>query len=368
MFFNMGMNMTNDKNIKGKITNCGFQDRVQPHELMALESRMLLSAAPLVADLCGSESGNDGAAAIEAALLPSDKLGANVVWTNSLVPTPEEDRIADYQPEGLDRNQCVSDGDQHSIINPHFKRCGNKAPIGNSPMPTPPHGDRSVLIISPDSMRPADDRSGSNSTPHPMPISGLLGDIDGDGDVDFTDFSALAGNFTGTVAPGTGSMTRVDGDVDGDGDVDFGDFSTLSGSFTGTITAGMRLEPPWGGWGTMALDLCLEMHGIIQEWNDDDIVVRDDASAKALEIIKKEAKQIEETLSTEFANDPLANAKIHFDVETRWEIREEELRNSSCVFQLFRESIKSSNVEVSARSKDVFRHLPPFKFSFLMDD
>jgi len=63
------------------------------------------------------------------------------------------------------------------------------------------------------------------------------GDIDGDSDVDFTDFSIFAGNFTGTLDPGTGDKTRDKGDFDGDGDVDFGDFSLLAGNFTGTITA-----------------------------------------------------------------------------------------------------------------------------------
>lgn len=64
------------------------------------------------------------------------------------------------------------------------------------------------------------------------------GDIDGDGDVDFADFSILSGHFTGTITPpDTGDRTRNQGDFDGDGDVDFSDFSILAGEFTGTITA-----------------------------------------------------------------------------------------------------------------------------------
>jgi len=72
-----------------------------------------------------------------------------------------------------------------------------------------------------------------------QPLGGLVlpGDIDGDGDIDFTDFSTLAGHFTGTLSPSAGGKTRDQGDFDDDGDVDFGDFSVLAGNFTGTITA-----------------------------------------------------------------------------------------------------------------------------------
>ena len=65
----------------------------------------------------------------------------------------------------------------------------------------------------------------------------LAGDIDLDGDVDFSDFSVLAAKFTGTLGPGEGDKTRSDGDFDGDADVDFGDFSALAANFTGPITA-----------------------------------------------------------------------------------------------------------------------------------
>ena len=72
-------------------------------------------------------------------------------------------------------------------------------------------------------------------------IASILGDTDGDGDVDFADLSILAGHFTGTVTPpappGTAGKTGQQGDFDGDGDVDFADFSILAGHFTGTITA-----------------------------------------------------------------------------------------------------------------------------------
>ena len=66
----------------------------------------------------------------------------------------------------------------------------------------------------------------------------VLGDLDGDCDVDFGDFSTLAANFTGTITPpappGTAGKTAAEGDGDGDGDVDFGDFAFLAANFTGT--------------------------------------------------------------------------------------------------------------------------------------
>jgi len=68
--------------------------------------------------------------------------------------------------------------------------------------------------------------------PNPRP-----GDLDVDGDVDFGDFSVLAANFTGTLAPDTGNKSPHEGDVDGDADVDFVDFSIFAANFTGTLAA-----------------------------------------------------------------------------------------------------------------------------------
>ena len=54
----------------------------------------------------------------------------------------------------------------------------------------------------------------------------LLGDLDGDGDVDFSDFLALSGSFGQGVDPaGSGA------DINGNGTVDFPDFLLLSGNF-----------------------------------------------------------------------------------------------------------------------------------------
>lgn len=50
------------------------------------------------------------------------------------------------------------------------------------------------------------------------------GDLDGDGDVDLADLSALLGNFGGSGGP-------AEGDLDGDGDVDLADLSALLENF-----------------------------------------------------------------------------------------------------------------------------------------
>jgi hypothetical protein len=62
-------------------------------------------------------------------------------------------------------------------------------------------------------------------------VSALVGDLDGDGDVDNQDIGTATGNFTG--AGGSTSMTYADGDIDGDGDVDNQDIGTITGNFTG---------------------------------------------------------------------------------------------------------------------------------------
>jgi hypothetical protein len=61
----------------------------------------------------------------------------------------------------------------------------------------------------------------------------MLGDVDGDGDIDNVDIGSATGNFTG--ACGSTTMTWADGDMDGDGDVDNVDIGTITGAFTGSI-------------------------------------------------------------------------------------------------------------------------------------
>jgi len=54
----------------------------------------------------------------------------------------------------------------------------------------------------------------------------LIGDLDGDGDVDITDLSVQLAGFGAALG-----ATYADGDLDGDGDVDLTDLSTLLGAF-----------------------------------------------------------------------------------------------------------------------------------------
>jgi hypothetical protein len=58
-----------------------------------------------------------------------------------------------------------------------------------------------------------------------VPTEPLPGDIDGDGQVQFSDFVILSNNFNQQVPPGTS------GDLDGDGLVQFSDFVILSNNF-----------------------------------------------------------------------------------------------------------------------------------------
>jgi hypothetical protein len=54
----------------------------------------------------------------------------------------------------------------------------------------------------------------------------IVGDLDGDGDVDLTDLAALLGNYGMTSG-----ATWADGDMDGDGDVDLTDLSALLSNY-----------------------------------------------------------------------------------------------------------------------------------------
>jgi hypothetical protein len=62
----------------------------------------------------------------------------------------------------------------------------------------------------------------------------MLGDVDGDGDVDNVDIGIATGNFTG--AGGSTAMIWCDGDMDGDGDIDNQDIGMITGAFTGAVS------------------------------------------------------------------------------------------------------------------------------------
>ena len=64
----------------------------------------------------------------------------------------------------------------------------------------------------------------------------LVGDFDGDGDVDLADFSNFSLCFAGSgVPPAVSCPAGVDADFDADGDVDLTDLSTFSTNITGPV-------------------------------------------------------------------------------------------------------------------------------------
>lgn len=66
--------------------------------------------------------------------------------------------------------------------------------------------------------------------------SGLLGDLDGDLDVDAGDMLTFLANWTSSLVPGTGDKNRSTGDLDGDADVDAGDLLELLAAWTGSVS------------------------------------------------------------------------------------------------------------------------------------
>ena len=80
----------------------------------------------------------------------------------------------------------------------------------------------------------------------------LLGDLDGNGIVDFTDFLVLADNF------GSSPATLAEGDINGDGQVQFEDFLILAENYGSTAAAASIPEPSgvlMGVWGLAVLSI-----------------------------------------------------------------------------------------------------------------
>ena len=63
----------------------------------------------------------------------------------------------------------------------------------------------------------------------------LLGDLDGDGDVDAADRTLITQNWTGALMPGSGDKSFEDGDLDQDGDVDSADVTLFAQNWTGAM-------------------------------------------------------------------------------------------------------------------------------------
>lgn len=71
-----------------------------------------------------------------------------------------------------------------------------------------------------------------------VPEGGLVGDLDGNGEVAFNDFLILSGNYGAT------DVSYAEGDIDCNGEVGFTDFLALSGNFGSTAAAAAAVPEP----------------------------------------------------------------------------------------------------------------------------
>lgn len=94
-----------------------------------------------------------------------------------------------------------------------------------------------------------------------------------------------------------------------------------------------------------------ELSRAIEDWESDDIEVRATASKVARDIVKRELVRIDNQVRQEF---PII---FTFDQYNEIDARIKELEEKSCVFQLLRQAVKSSDAEVRGRAKDAV--LPP---------
>lgn len=88
---------------------------------------------------------------------------------------------------------------------------------------------------------------------HPVPTT-LLGDLDGDHDVDDADFATSFANYTGPVGA-SGGKTLAQGDTDFDGDVDDSDLGASFAAYTGPNASPVVPEPP--ATAALILAICL---------------------------------------------------------------------------------------------------------------
>jgi hypothetical protein len=95
-----------------------------------------------------------------------------------------------------------------------------------------------------------------------------------------------------------------------------------------------------------------ELSRAIEDWESDDIDVRAAASTVARDIVKKELVRIDNQVRAQF---PIITDFAQYgEIEARMK----ELEEKSCVFELLREAVKSSDAEVRARAKDAVRPPP----------
>lgn len=90
----------------------------------------------------------------------------------------------------------------------------------------------------------------------------------------------------------------------------------------------------------------------IKDWADDDPAVREKASKVAREIVKNELVRIDNLVRKEIPI--IASFETYDEIEAR--IKEEE--EKSCIFNVLRQAVKSTDAEVRARAKDAVRPPP----------
>ena len=84
--------------------------------------------------------------------------------------------------------------------------------------------------------------TGTGGTLDLLLVERLLGDVNGDGDVDAADRTTLIENWTGALL-GSGPKLFTEGDFDFDGDVDSADMTLLTQNWTGAMAANIVPEP-----------------------------------------------------------------------------------------------------------------------------
>jgi len=92
------------------------------------------------------------------------------------------------------------------------------------------------------------------------PVTDLLGDVDADGTVAFSDFLILSANFGVDTSEFDGNSYTL-GDIDCSGDVAFGDFLNLSANFGTSLAEASSVPEPSGQW-CLGLGLLCTLCGI----------------------------------------------------------------------------------------------------------
>lgn len=116
-----------------------------------------------------------------------------------------------------------------------------------------------------------------------------------------------------------------------------------------TFSRALAAEPPRNG-ECDDTELAAIQHAI-EDFDSDNVEVREAASKVARQIVQKEIVRIDNVVRAEF---PIITS---FDQYAEIDARIKVLEHKSCVFLLLRQAIKSSNPEVAGRAQEAV--LPP---------